>query len=91
MIDLGLGHLPQKLPGERGQTLHVTPLPLGIENVESQGGLSRAAHPGNDDEAVARQFHVDVFEVVLPGPPNDDLFGGPGGLIQNLKDGRRDG
>ena len=39
-VDVGLGHLPEKLPGEAGQALDVTPLALGIQRVEGQRALA---------------------------------------------------
>ena len=91
VLHVGLVHEFQELPGVGRQALHVAPLPLGIENVEGQGGFPRAAYPGDNDEAVAGQLHVDVFQVVLPGAPDDDLVGGPGSLVQDLKNSRRGG
>ena len=55
VVDVGLGHLPQELPGEAGQTLDVPPLPLGIQRVERQRALARAAHAGQANQLVARQ------------------------------------
>ena len=76
VVDLGLGHLAQKLPGEGGQTLDVPPLPLGIERVERQRALARAGDAGQADELVARQSHVDAAEVVLAGALDDDIGSG---------------
>ncbi len=35
-VTLGLAHAPQELAGVRGQRLHISALPLGIERVERQ-------------------------------------------------------
>ena len=76
VIDLGLGHLPQKLPGERGQTLHVPPLPFGIERVERQRAFARAGNAGQANQLVARQHNIDAAEVVLAGTLDDDIGSG---------------
>ena len=91
VLHVRLVHEFQELPGVGRQGLHVAPLPLGIEDVEGQGGFTRTAYPGDDDEAVAGQFQVDVLEVVFPGAPDNDLVGGPGSLVQDLKNSRRGG
>ena len=91
VLHVRLVHQLQELPGVSRKAFHVAPLSFGIENVEGQGGLPRAAYPRDDDEAVTWQFHVNVFQVVFPGPPDDDLLGGPGGLIQNLENSLGDG
>ena len=72
-IDLGLGHLAEKLAGVAGQRLDVPSLSLGIQRVESERALSGAAHAGHADEPVARQAEVDVSQVMLAGSANDDV------------------
>ena len=51
VVDVGLGHLPQKLPGEAGQAFDVAPLPFGIQRVERQRAFARAADAGQADQA----------------------------------------
>ena len=85
VVDLGLGHLAQELPGEGGQTLHVPPLALGVERVERQRALARAGHAGQANQLVSRQDHVDAPQVVLAGALDDDIGSGhrcPGGLVK---------
>ena len=55
VIDVGLGHLPQELPGEAGQAFDVPPLPFGIERVERQRAFARAADAGEANQLVPRQ------------------------------------
>ncbi len=43
----------------------VAALALGIDRVEGQRGLARPRQSCEDDQAVARQFKRDVFQVVL--------------------------
>ena len=45
VIDVGLGHLAQELPGVAGQGLDVPPLPLGVERVERQRDLPEPLTP----------------------------------------------
>ena len=72
VIDVGLLQLAEELPGVAGQRLDVAALPLGVERVEGQRALARAADAGEDDELIARQFEIDVAEVVLAGAADDD-------------------
>ena len=73
-VDVGLVHLAEELAGVRRQRLDVAPLALGEDRVERQRGLARAGQPGEDDQRVAGQVDRDVLEVVLPGPPDDELI-----------------
>ena len=54
-IDVRLGHLPQKLPGEARQAFDVAPLPFGIQRVEGQRAFARAADAGQANQLIARQ------------------------------------
>ena len=54
-VHVGLGHLPEELPGEARQALHVPPLPLGIQRVEGQRALARPAHAREANQPVSRQ------------------------------------
>ena len=72
-IDVGLLHQLKELAGIGRQALDIAPLPLGVDRVEGEGGFSRAGQPGQNDERVARNLHVDVLEIVFPGAANDDL------------------
>ncbi len=65
-------HAIEKLPGIGREGLDVPPLSFGIDRVEGQRGLARAADAGDDHEAVRRQTHVDAFEIVLAGALYDD-------------------
>ena len=71
-IHVRLFQLIQKLPGVGGKALHVTTLALGVERVESQGGLARAAHPGHHHQPVAWQVQIHVLQVVLARPAHSD-------------------
>ncbi len=73
MIDVGLFHHRQELARIGRQRFDVTALTLGIERVEGQRRLARAGQPGDHDQAVARQFDIDVLEVVGAGPTDLNL------------------
>ena len=64
IIDIGLVHLPEKLPRIGGQRLDVAALPLGVDRVERERGFPRAGEPRHDDEFVARNFDIDILEVM---------------------------
>ena len=49
-VDLGLGHLPQELPGVAREALDVAALPFGIKRVERQRALARARDAGQADQ-----------------------------------------
>ena len=65
-VGVGLVHPFEELAGVGGQGLDVAALAFGVERVEGQGGLARAADPGDDDELVERDVEVDPLEVVDP-------------------------
>ncbi len=78
VVDVGLGHLPEELPGEARQAFDVPPLPFGIQRVERQRALARAADAGQADQLIARQTQIDVPQVVLAGALDDDVGSGHG-------------
>jgi hypothetical protein len=70
-IHIGLLHQPEELAGISGERFDVAPLPLGVNRVERERRLPRSRQPGDDGQAVARDFDRDVLEVVLAGAPDD--------------------
>ena len=76
VLHVRLVHEFQELPGVGREGFDVTPLALGVQDVEGQGGLAGAADAGDDDKTVPGQLHVDVLEIVFPGAPDNDLAGG---------------
>jgi hypothetical protein len=55
-------------------------LSFGVDRVEGQGGFSRPAHAGDDDELPDRQRDVDILEVVGASAADDEIAGlGAGG------------
>src|SRR5260370_846476 len=59
---VGVGFLePFEKPARiRGKTFDVPPLSLGIQGVESQTALPRAAHSGDDDQPAQRNVKIDI-------------------------------
>ena len=76
MVDVGLGHLAQELPGEARQAFDIPPLPFGIQRVERQRALARSADAGQANQLVPRQDEIDVPQVVLAGTLDDDIRSG---------------
>ena len=72
-IDVGLLHQLEELAGIGRQALDIAPLAFGVDRVEGEGRFSRAGQPGQNDERVAWNLHVDVLQIVFPGAANDDL------------------
>src|SRR5262249_40853276 len=53
LVDLGLGHLAQKLAGVARETLDVPSLTFGVKRVEGERALARARDAGEADEGAA--------------------------------------
>jgi len=70
-VHVGLLHEPEELPRVGRQRLDVPPLPLGVDRVEGERRLAAPRQPGDDGQAVARDRHVDVPQVVLAGAADD--------------------
>ncbi|CCK04026.1 hypothetical protein BN129_2779 [Cronobacter sakazakii 701] len=77
MIDIRLFHQRQKLPRVGGKRLDITALPFGVERVESQRRFAGTRQPGHDDQFVARNDEIDIFEIVGAGAPNFYLIHSP--------------
>ena len=78
MVDVGLGHLPQELPGKARQAFDVAPLAFGIQRVEGQRAFARPADAGQANQLVAGQDQIDVPQVVFAGAFDDDIGSGHG-------------
>ena len=76
-VGVGLVERLEELAGVGREGLDVAPLALGVERVEGQRALARAADAGQDDQPVQRQVEVDPLEVVDPDPSEPDRA--PGG------------
>ena len=71
-IHVRLSHLLQELARIGRQRLHVPPLPLGEDRVEREGGLARAAQARDYHELVPRNLEIEILQVVLTRPFDDD-------------------
>ena len=71
-----LVHALKELARVRRKGLDVTALPLGIDGVEGQRRLARAARAGDDVEFADGQVQVDALQIVLPRPANANDVGG---------------
>src|SRR5262249_17731170 len=81
VLDLRLLHLAEELPGVAGQRLDVAAPSLGVNGVQGERRLARAAGSAADGHVVARQRDGDVLEVVLLGA----LDGNVRDLIERLR------
>ena len=78
--------------GVGGKRVHVAPLSLGIERIESQRGFAAAGKARHHDELPARDVHADALEVVGPGAADFDILLRLHGLDDaDLEDGFLDG
>src|SRR5205085_1583102 len=67
VLDLRLLELAEELAGVGRQRLDVAALALGVDRVQGQRTLARAARATADRHLLTRQGHVDVLQVVLLG------------------------
>ena len=74
IVHVGLVHLSQKLPRVRGKRFHISALTFRKKRVEGERRFSRTAQPREHDELVARNGHVDIFEIVHPCAFDDYLI-----------------
>ena len=68
----GFGELLEELPRVGRQRFDVASLPLGVDGVEGERRLARAARPGDDDQAIAGELAADVSKIVLACAANDE-------------------
>src|SRR4051794_8778166 len=74
LVDVGLLHLAEELPGVRTEALDIAALALGVDRVEGKAALSAAGQAGDDDQPIARKRDGDVLQVVFAGTTNDELI-----------------
>jgi len=65
LVHLGAVHAVHELAGVGREGLDVAPLAFGVERVEGERRLARAAHPGDHRDAVQGDVEIEVFEIVL--------------------------
>ncbi len=72
LIDVRLLHHLQKLARIGRERLDITPLAFGIDRVEGERRLAGARQSREHHELIARQFQIDVLEIVLARTANGD-------------------
>ncbi len=72
-VDVRLGHLPEKLPGEAGKALDIAALPLGIQRIEGQRAFARSAHSREANQPISGQDKAHLPQIVLSGALNQDV------------------
>ncbi len=65
MLDVRLLHHLEELTRVGAKALDVAALALRVDGVEGQAGFARAAEAGDDRQALARDIHIDGFQIVL--------------------------
>ena len=71
-IQIGLFHQIDELAGIGGQAFNVAALPFGIQRIKSQRRLARSRQSGNDDQLIARQIQINVFQIVFARAADPD-------------------
>src|SRR5436190_12348745 len=69
-IDIGFFELLDKLPCIWRHAIKKSTLPLGKQDVERECRFAGTAQSSDHDKLFARNFNVDVFEIVLPRTVN---------------------
>ncbi len=76
LVHRGARELWQVLARVGGEGLEVAPLPLRVDDVESEGALAAAARPGHDDQLLARDREIHAPQIVLGRAHHRDRVGG---------------
>ena len=76
VIELGLLHLADELPGVGAEAFDVAPLAFGVDRVHGQRALARSARAAADGQLVAGNIDVDALEIVLPRAADLDAIVG---------------
>src|SRR5437667_452509 len=64
-IDIRSFELLHELPRVRRHAVEKSSLPFGEQNVERECRFTGTAQSGNDHHLIARNFDVDIFQIVL--------------------------
>ena len=57
--------LLDQAPRVRRDRLEIAPLRFGVQRAECQRRFARSGHAGEDDQRIARNLHIDVFQIVF--------------------------
>ncbi len=71
-VDVGFFHLLEELSCVGGQGLDIPSLSLRVDRVEGERRLPRPRDPGDHDQTIPGDLHVDILQVVLPRPAHED-------------------
>ncbi len=72
-VDIWFFQLVEELAGVGGEGLHVFSLTFSEDGVEGEGRFAAAGEAGDDNELVAWDGDIDVFEVVFAGAADADI------------------
>jgi hypothetical protein len=67
-LRLRLVHPVEELAGIGREGLHIAPLSLGVDGVEGERGLARAADPSHHDQLAERRLHI---QAILAGAADE--------------------
>ena len=73
LVHVRLFHQSQKLAGVGRKRFDITTLTFGVDGVKGQAGLARSRQAGENHHFVARDFQVDILEVMFACAANDQL------------------
>src|SRR6266404_9162239 len=73
VINIWLLHFIQELARIGRQGLDIAALSFGKNGIKGQAALARAGKTRNDHQLVARNSHIDVFQVVFAGTTNNNF------------------
>ena len=73
-VHVGLIELSQKLSRVRRKGFHETPMAFRVKCIERKRGFTRARKSRENNQFVARNIDVDVFQVMHPCAFNTDIF-----------------
>ncbi len=77
MVDIGLLHLAQELASIGRKRFDIAALAFSVDGIESERRLAGSRQAGQDDQLVARDGEMDVFQVMLASAlDGDDVFHG---------------
>ena len=74
LVHVRLVHLGEELAGVGRERFDITALSFRIKGVESKRGLPGTGKSGDDDQLVAWQIDLDVFQIVCACTANNDFF-----------------
>ena len=78
VLDVGLLHATKELAGVGGEGFDVAALALGVDGVEGKGAFAGAGDAGNHHQLVAGDGDIDILQVMLARPFDDDVLLGHG-------------